>query len=157
MRRLWLLSFALVWLPAHLVFGEDPAPAPKDAASTALLLQINGPIGPAISHYISQGIKRAAEDGNSIVILRMDTPGGLDTSMRDIIKDILASPGAGGDLRLAERCACRQRGHVHPLREPHRRDGARHQSRFRHAGADRRRTCAAAGSSKKPADDKAGR
>ena len=92
MRRLWLLSFALVWLPAHLVLGEDPAPAPKDGTGTALLLQIDGAIGPAISHYISQGIKRAAEDGNSIVILRMDTPGGLDTSMRDIIKDILASP-----------------------------------------------------------------
>jgi membrane-bound serine protease (ClpP class) len=94
MRRLWLLLFALVWLPAHLVLGEDPASEPKkeDAATTALLLHINGAIGPAISHYISQGIKHAAEDGNAIVILRMDTPGGLDTSMRDIIKDILASP-----------------------------------------------------------------
>jgi membrane-bound serine protease (ClpP class) len=93
MRRLWLFLFALVWLPAHLVLGEDPAPEPKpsEGAGTALLLQIDGAIGPAISHYVSQGIKRAAEDGNAIVILRMDTPGGLDTSMRDIIKDILAS------------------------------------------------------------------
>jgi membrane-bound serine protease (ClpP class) len=94
MRRLWLFLFALVWLPAHLVLGEDPAPETKKAgaAGTALLLHINGAIGPAISHYISQGIKRAAEDGNALVILRMDTPGGLDTAMRDIIKDVLASP-----------------------------------------------------------------
>ncbi len=90
MRRLSLLLFPFVWLPAQLVLSADPPP--QEAARSALLLEIDGPIGPATSHYISQGLKRAAESGSSIVILRMDTPGGLDTSMRDIIKDILASP-----------------------------------------------------------------
>ena len=91
MRPVSLLLLACVWLTSSLALSDDPAPK-TDRADTALLLQIDGAIGPAISHYISQGMKRAAEDGNSIIILRMDTPGGLDTSMRDIIKDILASP-----------------------------------------------------------------
>jgi len=90
MRRILALLFACcAWLPVQLVLSADPAPP---AARIALLLEIDGPIGPATSHYISQGLKRAAERGSAIVILRMDTPGGLDTAMRDIIKDILASP-----------------------------------------------------------------
>ena len=58
----------------------------------ALLLEVNGAIGPAVSDFIERGIERAAADGNQAVILRIDTPGGLDTSMRVIIKSILASP-----------------------------------------------------------------
>ncbi len=58
----------------------------------AVLLDIKGPIGPATSDYFSRGLAEAKKMNASIVILRMDTPGGLDTSMRDIIKDILASP-----------------------------------------------------------------
>ncbi|HEX6528986.1 MAG TPA: nodulation protein NfeD [Burkholderiales bacterium] len=41
---------------------------------------------------MSRAIKRAAKDKAELVIVRMDTPGGLDTSMRSLIKDILASP-----------------------------------------------------------------
>lgn len=91
MRRASLLLLLVVcaWLPAQLVLSDDPAPL---VAPNALLLEINGAIGPATSHYISQGLKRASKQGSAIVILRMDTPGGLDTAMRDIVKDILASP-----------------------------------------------------------------
>lgn len=58
----------------------------------AALLTVSGPIGPAVADYLHRGIEHAVDDGATVVILQMDTPGGLDTSMREIIQDILASP-----------------------------------------------------------------
>ena len=57
----------------------------------AVTLDIAGAIGPATADYFHRGIREASELDAQLVILRMDTPGGLDTAMRDIIKDILAS------------------------------------------------------------------
>src|SRR6185503_2397451 len=54
-------------------------------------LDVNGAIGPATSRYIEKGIAAAQARGSKLVVLKMDTPGGLDTSMRDIIRAILAS------------------------------------------------------------------
>jgi len=58
----------------------------------ALLLNIDGGIGPATADFVSRGIEKAAKDGASLVIIKMDTPGGLDKSMRTIIKSILSAP-----------------------------------------------------------------
>jgi membrane-bound serine protease (ClpP class) len=66
--------------------------AGNSAAGVASLLEINGPIGPATSHYVVRGLDAAEKSGARLVILEIDTPGGLDSAMRDIIRAILASP-----------------------------------------------------------------
>jgi len=67
-------------------------PAADSDAGTAAVLEINGPIGPATSRYVVHGIEAAHENGSRVVVLELDTPGGLDSAMRDIIRAILASP-----------------------------------------------------------------
>jgi membrane-bound serine protease (ClpP class) len=67
------------------------APAPA-ATERALLIDIDGAIGPPIADYIVRELDAARSDNVRLVILRMNTPGGLDTSMREIVSAILASP-----------------------------------------------------------------
>ena len=58
----------------------------------AWLIDVEGPIGPAVADHMIRGLDQAGSAGAELVILRIDTPGGLDSSMRDMIKAILASP-----------------------------------------------------------------
>ena len=69
--------------------ATDPV-VTDDGAAT--LIELNGPIAPAMSRYLTHAMSDAAVRHSSVIILQMDTPGGLDTSMRAIIKAILASP-----------------------------------------------------------------
>ena len=57
-----------------------------------IVLKIDGTINPAVAEYVSNEIGNAVKNGDSFIIIEMDTPGGLDTSMRLIVKEILNSP-----------------------------------------------------------------
>jgi membrane-bound serine protease (ClpP class) len=70
----------------------DPLPLPLPPAATASVLDIHDAIGPATARYVLRGLESAAKTGAAVVVLELDTPGGLDGSMRDIIQGILASP-----------------------------------------------------------------
>jgi membrane-bound serine protease (ClpP class) len=85
-----------LWLVIGLLLLSSASSRSTDAVATAdrfaTLIELKGPIGPAMSRYVEHSITDAVNQHSTIVILQMDTPGGLDTSMRDIIKAILASP-----------------------------------------------------------------
>ncbi len=57
-----------------------------------IALNVAGAISPASAEYIERGLARASREGAQLVVLTLDTPGGLDTSMRKIVQNILASP-----------------------------------------------------------------
>ena len=61
------------------------------ATSTIDVLHVKGVINPVLVDYIKRGIDQAEENNAIAVIIQLDTPGGLDTSMRDIIKNIVSA------------------------------------------------------------------
>jgi membrane-bound serine protease (ClpP class) len=85
LRRRTVAALAVVLLAALTV-------SVTAAARQAVVLEIDGAIGPAIADYVSRELTAVQSRDIAVVILRMDTPGGLDTSMREIIRAILASP-----------------------------------------------------------------
>jgi membrane-bound serine protease (ClpP class) len=78
-------------LAAAVVALSSAEMAETDGSRIALLIEIDGAIGPATARQVKEGLAVADQKRAEIVILRLNTPGGLATSMREIIADVLAS------------------------------------------------------------------
>lgn len=92
-----IVVLAVALAPAAAQVGNQPAPgsvsaAPAVSSPVAIEAAIEGPIGPATVRHVERVIRRAADRHAEVLILRLDTPGGLAESMRSIIAAILASP-----------------------------------------------------------------
>src|SRR6185437_3108990 len=90
-RALLAALVALFAVATPAVSDEGAATGTAGPPGTAMVLEVNGAIGPATSRYVVHGIEAAQKDVSRLVVLEMDTPGGLDSAMRDIIRAILAS------------------------------------------------------------------
>ena len=66
--------------------------SPSVVQRHALMLTLAGPIGPASADYLARGLAQARARDAAVLVLRIDTPGGLDTSMREMIREIVNAP-----------------------------------------------------------------
>src|SRR5690349_4828820 len=93
-----LLVSALLLLAAVVASAVTPNAVSTGAAETGagektvLVLEVDGAIGPATRDYILHGLEQAKLRAVSLLVIQLDTPGGLDLAMRDIIKGMLSSP-----------------------------------------------------------------
>jgi len=83
---MWFIRLCRVLLLAGWPLAALAAPAP------VVVLTLDGAVSPATADYAVRGIRQAAEAQAGLVILQLDTPGGLDHSMRAVVKEIIASP-----------------------------------------------------------------
>jgi membrane-bound serine protease (ClpP class) len=98
MQKVWIYFLMAAFVPGLGTALEEQPPSPQadTAAETvdrrAILLDMQGPIGPATAEFLIDSLEEATSRNAELVIVRMDTPGGLDASTRDIVKAILNSP-----------------------------------------------------------------
>lgn len=82
---LWLLGLSGA-------LGQESATAELEGQGAIWILDVDGVIGPASADYLRRGLMQAAESSAILAVIQVNTPGGLDQSMRDIIQAILSSP-----------------------------------------------------------------
>ncbi len=94
--RLFATFVALLGCVCASASASAGAAAPGNAAdatgSRVVVIPVVGAIGPASADFITRSLAKAAGERAQLAVIELDTPGGLDTSMRQIIKAILASP-----------------------------------------------------------------
>jgi membrane-bound serine protease (ClpP class) len=81
---IWLILVSLLALLAPTAGAQD--------SGIAYSIEFDGTVDPATEEWVDQALGDAEDAGAEVAIIRLDTEGGLDTSMREIIKDILAAP-----------------------------------------------------------------
>ena len=87
----WLLAMTLLAPLARGATEPISSPPASTASRPVVVVSIDGAIGPAAAHHLQRALASAGKQHAQLLVLRIDTPGGLDTSMRVIIKDVLAS------------------------------------------------------------------
>jgi len=93
MRRLAAAAWAAILLLGAAPPARSTSTAPAKEKPVVDVLTVEGASQPISAQVIVQAIARAERDKREALIIRLDTPGGLDTAMRDIIKRILVSEG----------------------------------------------------------------
>ena len=78
-------------IAAAVQFASPALLSAEESGRPALMIEIDGAIGPATARYVKEALATAGERRADVVILRLNTPGGLATSMREIIADVLGS------------------------------------------------------------------
>ena len=90
-KRFCTLIILLAWVFATFLWGDQTASG-QAGAGAVHVIEVRGVINPPVSDYVGRSLDAAALDRASLIIIMLDTPGGLDTAMRNINQKILASP-----------------------------------------------------------------
>jgi membrane-bound serine protease (ClpP class) len=89
--RLAFAALLIAWIAPALSAAPAAAPAAPGAPSAVLVATVRGSINPVTADYLSAAVARAEESGAGVLVVELDTPGGLESAMRDMVKDILKS------------------------------------------------------------------